>query len=639
MLFVYFVLPVLFALLISGVYIRRIAHRKADRYPWLFRSFYGLTILAGALIAVVRFGGALDLGWTFADPWLLMAAFTWTFILLIAVKDWFRPIHSIYMGYMVPVLAVVVAGLCAVKPDGKATAGVFSALILILLWVIAIRFILGKAHGFQRWLGVAGLHLLFVASLIGWLTYAQQQSVLPGSFTMNMTSDAMAAQPGVPMQEVTDLRGPEKADSVAHFDLEATATTLKLASGETNNAWVYRTAGATSMPVLRVRQGDLVEATLTNHLPVPVTIHWHGVNVPNGEDGVAGITQDAIKPGKKFTYRFIAKDAGTYWFHSHQDSNVQVAKGLFGALIVEPPPDASLAGTDIVALAHTWQSPDRRRQFAFSGNDAIEKRAVAPGTPVRIRLINTDNDPQDFQLLGTSYHVMALDGVNVAGGQDIADRVITVPSGGRVDLGFTMPSKAVELAYNGELKRSQASILMSPNGQGEFIAPKPGLPAFNMDTYGQPQPDAITAGAHFDKTYSLTLDDSFRFYNGQLQFTFPINGKLLPDTPMLVVHEGDIVKVSFKNRSADTHPMHLHGHHFTVLSHNGKAVTSRLLLDTINVKPGESWAIAFKADNPGMWMSHCHNLWHAASGMDLMVAYDTVMTPFSIQVDGGNKPE
>jgi FtsP/CotA-like multicopper oxidase with cupredoxin domain len=67
-----------------------------------------------------------------------------------------------------------------------------------------------------------------------------------------------------------------------------------------------------------------------------VTIHWHGVDVPNVEDGVAGLTQDAVKPGERHTYRFRAEQVGTYWYHSHQESSLQVRKGLFGAFVVEP---------------------------------------------------------------------------------------------------------------------------------------------------------------------------------------------------------------------------------------------------------------------------------------------------------------
>lgn len=109
-----------------------------------------------------------------------------------------------------------------------------------------------------------------------------------------------------------------------------------------------------------------------------------------------------------------------------------------------------------------------------------------------------------------------------------------------------------------------------------------------------------------------------------------INGKLYPNTPMLMVSEGDRVKTTFVNRSYSHHPMHLHGHKMLVLTRNGKAATgSPWWTDTLNVAPGETYEVAFKADNPGIWMDHCHNLDHATNGMMMHLQYDNVYTPFS----------
>ena len=95
--------------------------------------------------------------------------------------------------------------------------------------------------------------------------------------------------------------------------------------------------GSTPGPLLRVTQGDLVEVTLVNEdVADGATLHWHGLDVPNAADGVAGVTQDAVLPGERFTYRFLADQVGTYWYHSHQVSHEQVLGGLFGALVIDP---------------------------------------------------------------------------------------------------------------------------------------------------------------------------------------------------------------------------------------------------------------------------------------------------------------
>ena len=109
---------------------------------------------------------------------------------------------------------------------------------------------------------------------------------------------------------------------------------VKNARNVMQDAWTYN--GTSPGPTLRVRQGDLVVVHLVNHLSVGVTIHWHGVAVPNSADGVAGVTQDAVKPGQSYTYRFLAKDPGTYWYHSHQESFEETGNGLYGMLVVEP---------------------------------------------------------------------------------------------------------------------------------------------------------------------------------------------------------------------------------------------------------------------------------------------------------------
>src|SRR5262245_36252257 len=119
------------------------------------------------------------------------------------------------------------------------------------------------------------------------------------------------------------------------FTLTAAPATVNLLDGRPLQVWAYN--GQVPGPVLRVRLGETVQATLTNRLPQPTTIHWHGVRVPNAMDGVPGVTQAAVQPGESFTYEFTPKDAGTFWFHPHIRSSEQIERGLFGVLVVEDP--------------------------------------------------------------------------------------------------------------------------------------------------------------------------------------------------------------------------------------------------------------------------------------------------------------
>ena len=109
---------------------------------------------------------------------------------------------------------------------------------------------------------------------------------------------------------------------------------------------------------------------------------------------------------------------------------------------------------------------------------------------------------------------------------------------------------------------------------------------------------------------------------------------------MFVVAEGDVVVMRITNNSGQSHPMHLHGHHLVVLARNEAAASgSPWWVDSLEVGHGESYDVAFLADNPGIWMGHCHNLPHAAEGLMTHVMYTGVTTPFLLGAASGNVPE
>lgn len=111
---------------------------------------------------------------------------------------------------------------------------------------------------------------------------------------------------------------------------------------------------------------------------------------------------------------------------------------------------------------------------------------------------------------------------------------------------------------------------------------------------------------------------------------------------MIMVRPEEVVKLRFTNsgRTEEFHTMHLHGHSFQVLARNGIPLAgSPVRLDTLLVAPHETWDVAFRADNPGVWMLHCHVLLHAATGMDMMVSYEGIQTPYSVGSATGNIPE
>ncbi len=125
--------------------------------------------------------------------------------------------------------------------------------------------------------------------------------------------------------------------------------------GEYSETEVWGFDGGVPGPLIRARQGDVLQRRLLNSLPQPTAVHWHGLRIPNAMDGVPGMTQDPVKPGEEFLYELPLKDAGTYWYHSHNQSTEQVARGLYGVIVVDeadaPEVDQESTAADIIRLA------------------------------------------------------------------------------------------------------------------------------------------------------------------------------------------------------------------------------------------------------------------------------------------------
>jgi FtsP/CotA-like multicopper oxidase with cupredoxin domain len=489
-----------------------------------------------------------------------------------------------------------------------------------------------------------GFGLVILATFGVWFVVTPELTRLPEHYNMSAPmgenqNQNMPMQHPMKMMSVTELTGPKEGLPDRRFTLVAQKMEVKLSSGQTVEAWTFN--GQVPGPELRVRQGELVEVTLENRdIAEGVTIHWHGVNVPNAEDGVAGLTQEAVMPGQRFVYRFQAKESGTYWYHSHQASSQEVNRGLFGAFVVEPATNAANSGEqELVVLAHQWQTPAGKAALAFGLSDGIQHQKVAAGQVVRMRLINTANKPLTFSLDGTPFKVVAIDGVDLNEPSPLKQVRLTLAAGGRYDLGFTMPATPVLLATTA----TGPGLLLSQDGKGEISPAKTSnqkLTEFNPASYGQPAPTPFGPTSHFDREYTLVLESGLTIYDGRFGPVWLINGEAFPNTPSIMVQEGDLVKITFVNRTVQDHPMHPHGHKMLVLKRNGQAVTgSPWWTDTVNVAPGEVLEVALKADNPGLWIDHCHDLDHAAAGMIMHLMYQGITTPFEAGRATNNHPE
>ncbi|MGO4690935.1 multicopper oxidase family protein [Glaciibacter sp. 2TAF33] len=499
--------------------------------------------------------------------------------------------------------------------------------VVLLVTALAYSVFSGRPKRVVTALAAASVLVLVASVGVSWLASA----ALPGALAAAHVHGAAASPaPLSGSVSVTSLRTPaETAGTVRAFELTARRQQVTLASGKSISAWTY---GSLPGPELRVNQGDLVEVTLRNtDIVAGVTIHWHGYDVPSGEDGVAGVTQDAVMPGESFTYRFAATDPGTYWYHTHQVSADGVRRGLFGTLVVLPPGGVR-ASVDLTVPLHTVGG-----SVILGDSDTAAARDVAAGQRVRLRLVNTDQVPHRFRLDGVAFLVVAADGRDLTGPTPVIGKALRIPAGGRLDVSFELPGSGVRLSTNAS---TRASLSLAPGG-AMIPASTTAAPDLDLDlqSYGTAGGTAIPRGVgRVDAT--MVLDRDPRFLRGVPAYGYTVNGAVFPHIPSIEVSEGNLVRLTVANRGGETHPMHIHGHHVRVVSRDGiRSTGSPLWLDTFDVQPGEVWIVEFVADNPGIWMDHCHNLEHAAGGMMMALAYRGVTSPFEQGGQHSNRAE
>lgn len=386
-------------------------------------------------------------------------------------------------------------------------------------------------------------------------------------------------------------------------------------------------AGGAPDTVIRVPLGAKLRVTFTNGLDKPTTLHWHGVRVPNGMDGVPGVTQDPIEPGGSFVYEFTPKDAGTFWFHSHVNASEQIEKGLYGALIVEDPADPKF-DEDVVWMLDDWLMIDgglypefnTRHDLAHDGRwgNVFTVNGVAnptfmwkAGETVRLRLINVANGRVFKPAIGAlNPDVVAFDGVKTPKGMRLSD--IELAPGNRVDLLVRVPTGRA-----GATLGVQDLFTGRPN-QLATIDVAPPTEDRNDVAWAYPAPIDWNRVAEIPIDERIVLDARS---GGKYGITWTLNGLAYGESPGIDRSGADFVVMELENPSPRLHPMHLHGQFFRVIARNGQPVDEPYWRDTVLVRPRESVRIAFAPLERGTWALHCHILEHAESGMMTTITF------------------
>lgn len=527
-------------------------------------------------------------------------------------------------------------------------------------------------------------YLLMILLIAGCSSTAQPTTTPSNSSTSNaqheehsMSMDHIGTTASAPEGSTTErpakITTPPSIIQNNQINLVAQTSYLEIEKGKYLPVWTFN--NSVPGPQLEVTEGDTVTIHLKNQLKVPIALHVHGVVLPNEMDGVPGMTQDAIQPGASFTYTFKANQAGTYWYHSHQDSLNQIGKGLYGSFIVKKKQDTVSSDHTLVidewSDPHTTVSESESNTLAINSNmgaynlytvngrsgDSIEPIVVHQGDRVRLRLVHAGNMTQTLYIHSDAYRVTATDGHDINQPQTLSNGLLVIAPGERYDIEFTADTTGIQwIGMVGDSSFAQSvriPIVIEPKGSKRTLteitkkitsyqAQMTSIPSdhqqpLDLTTYGQPTTSEFGLKSVFDREYTLDLD--MGVIDGKMSYT--INQEAYPQVSQLKVQTGDAVKITLINESKnEDHPMHLHGHSFEVLSKNGQALSgSPIWKDTMNVRPGDTYVIAFRADNPGMWMVHCHELHHASMGMMTDVIYEDYQTKYHPDPEAGNISE
>jgi FtsP/CotA-like multicopper oxidase with cupredoxin domain len=462
--------------------------------------------------------------------------------------------------------------------------------------------------------------------------------------TRGTSSPGVTVGPGDPSVAAAEQARTRAGVAVHRVQLTAAPARVDL-GGPVVDTWAY--GGAVPGQEIRLPAGDRLSVALVNQLTDPTTVHWHGLALRNDMDGVPEVTQPAVRPGGDMLYEFTVPDPGTYWFHPHVGT--QLDRGLYAPLIVEDPDEPLGYDAEHVVVLDDWvdgtgRTPDQvlgelqsmgmdmsgdGPSSAALGGDAgdvaypmylVNGRVpqapntvtFKPGTRVRLRLINAGADTAfRVALTGHRLTVTHTDGFPV---QQVDGDAILIGMGERFDALVTLGDGVFALVASAEGKDGLARELIR-TGSGDPPA---------ADTRPSELSGALLTGNMLHATEDVALPDQTvdrehqLILDGQMSdYRWMINGRGYDEHQPLPVTAGQTVRLTMTNNTTMFHPMHVHGHTFQLRPSEGAGARK----DTVNVLPGQTVVADLIADNPGQWLIHCHNLYHAEAGMMTTLSY------------------
>ncbi len=426
--------------------------------------------------------------------------------------------------------------------------------------------------------------------------------------------------------------------STSEILLRAKPASVQLVDADHPQTQIWGYNGGVPGPQIRAVQGDQIALRLSNDLVQPTSVHWHGLRVKNSMDGVPGITQKAVLTGEEFLYQLNLRDAGTFWYHSHNRSAEQVARGLYGVMVIVEP-DAPDVDRDIVVVLDDWRLDEvaqisepfgnlhdhshagRLGNFIHAMFDSLPAQ-MATNERLRLRFVNTATDRiMPISLRGVSGWVVARDGMPLKKLEPLG--ILTLGPAERADVIIDVTAE-----HDGEVllifhDRNQGYVLNDFRVSGAAATvrrPKP--------TPLSPNPIETLVSVAGARTIPLRMqggamgDLQEGLYKGKMLSMrdlvdqgqiWTLNGEAgLPVEPLFETPLHATIVFEMRNDTAFAHAMHMHGTHFQEVLPNDTFGPHK---DTVLIQPGEARDFAFVADNPGKWLIHCHMLSHQSAGM------------------------
>ncbi len=421
--------------------------------------------------------------------------------------------------------------------------------------------------------------------------------------------------------------------------------------GPTVETWAY--GETVPGPLIRANAGDLLRIRVDNQLPTDTTVHCHGIALRNIADGVPGLTQNPIGAGASYSYEFTAPDPGTYFYHPHV--GVQLDRGLYAPLIIDDPQEPGDYDAEWVVVLDDWvdgtgRTPDdvltELRGNSENGDDGMGGMHMG-GMGSGERPFGDAGDVDYPHYLINGRVPASPDVLKGKPGQRVRMRIINAGSdtifsvalgGHRLTItdtdGFAVEPREVGAFYIGMGERYDAIVTLADGVFPLVAAPfgKQGQAMALVRTGSGEAPDAATRPTELDGDVLLGVelrpaqetllperapdDQQMVHLSGQMApYRWAINGAPYGRNEPIEISEGDRVRLQLMNMTTMTHPMHVHGHTF--------ALPSGLRKDTVLIPPMASLSVDLQADNPGSWMTHCHNIYHGEAGMMIAMNYRT----------------